>query len=184
MKIKLLTQNVSPNMISDPLFMFFCPLRINRDNFINKYFAYYLPRWIARDELLSSENGKAFATLTDPAHYQYGFPGKKGFSLKRDKNSSHILIRRQILTEIINIILPERMQKRVLTMYSSPENTDEISQIIDEAKKKADEEGFVIVYETLSKTLIPIFEKKGFEPAYERQFMNTQFFQTVMVYNA
>ena len=76
------------------------------------------------------------------------------------------------------------MQKRVLTMYSSPENTDEISQIIDEAKKKADEEGFVIVYETLSKTLIPIFEKKGFEPAYERQFMNTQFFQTVMVYNA
>ncbi len=184
MKLRLLAANLPPIMVKDPMFMFYCPLKINRDSFINKYFRYFLPKWIARDELLSSESGKTAATLINPDTYPHKFSGQHGFSMMRDKNSSHILLHRRVITDIIDVILPERMQKKVLTMYADPENSDEIAQLIDEAKKKAEEENFVVVYETLSKTLLPIFERKGFEIAYERQFMNTQFFQTVMVYNA
>ena len=76
------------------------------------------------------------------------------------------------------------MKKRLLTIYASPDATaKELEEIISVSMKRAKEEGFVLVYETFSKRFIPGFEENGFVTGYARQFLNTQFFQTVMTYN-
>ena len=55
--------------------------------------------------------------------------------------------------------------------------------MLEKMYEKAEKENFVILYETLSKRLVPEFEKSGFECVYAKQFIGTRFFQTVMAYN-
>lgn len=101
-----------------------------------------------------------------------------------NKYSHNILNHMEVVQNIIDIVVPEQLSKRLLTIYSAPEVPEsEIERIIQESKKKAKEENFVLVYETFSKRFIETFEKAGFETGYSRQFLNTQFFQTVMTYN-
>ncbi len=170
--------------IKDPLFMFLCPVKANRADFIIKYFNYYLPRWNSAGEFIETGSKNIAATLTDPNLFIYKFPGKHGFSLKMNRYSYNILNHMEVVQNIINIVVPEQLNKRLLTIYSAPEVPEkEIENIIEYCKKKAEEENFVLVYETFSKRFIEKFEKSGFETGYSRQFLNTQFFQTVMTYN-
>lgn len=170
--------------IKDPLFMFLCPVKANRADFIIKYFQYYLEKWDSRGELIKTSSKNIAATLTDPNAFPYKFPGKHGFSLKMNKYSHNILNHMEVVQNIIDIVVPEQLSKRLLTIYSAPEVPEsEIERIIQESKEKAKEENFVLVYETFSRRFIETFEKAGFETGYSRQFLNTQFFQTVMTYN-
>lgn len=172
------------SFIKEPLFMFFCPLKAKREDFIEKYFAYYLYKWQDKNALMLSESQNIIAVLENPNDFKFRFSGKKSFPLIRNRFSFNIFNHQEIVQDIINIVVPEHMEKRLLTLYASPEVTvKELDEIISASMKKAKDEGFVLVYETFSKRFISTFEEKGFETGYARQFLNTQFFQTVMTYN-
>lgn len=170
--------------IKDPLFMFFCPDKSKRSDFIEKYFLYYIDKWNAAGEFIPSNSKSITATLRDPDDFQFKFSGKRSFALKYNKFSYNVLNHMEIVQNIINIVVPEQMKKKVLTIYSAPEvSAEDVTKIIEICKSKAEKENFVLVYETFSKRFLELFEKSGFETGYSRQFMNTQFFQTVMTYN-
>lgn len=180
----LLAKEISVKFIKDPLFMFICPVKAKRADFIEKYFAYYLNQWDTGSEIIIDENKKCIATLTDPKHFKYSFWGKNSLPLKMSKYSGNILNHQEIVQEIINIVVPEAMNKRLLTIYAAPDvSADDINKIIKTCQERAKKENFVLVYETLSKRFISLFEAAGFETGYARQFINTQFFQTVMTFN-
>lgn len=184
LNIPLLANEFSEKFIKDPLFMFICPLKTKREDFIKKYFLYYLKQWDTGSEVIISESKKCIATLINPDDFKYSFWGKNSLPLKMSKYSGNILNHQEIVQDIINIVVPENMNKRLLTIYASFDATaDDINGIIESCKKRAESESFVLVYETLSKRFIPLFEGAGFETGYARQFMNTQFFQTVMTFN-
>lgn len=172
------------SFVKEPLFMFFCPIKAKREDFIEKYFAYYLDKWQDKGALMISENRNIVAVLENPDDFKFRFSGKKSFALIRSRFSFNIFNHQEIVQDIINIVVPVQMKKRLLTIYASPDATaKELEEIISVSMKKAKEEGFVLVYETFSKRFIPAFEENGFETGYARQFLNTQFFQTVMTYN-
>lgn len=179
-----LSSSLKPFMIKHPLFMFFCSQKQRRPDFIDKYFLYYLNKWTVDDELFISESKKTAVSLIDPNSYKFKFSGKHALSLKSDKNSRNILVHQEVVQSIVDIIVPENMKKRVMTIYGSPlDNPDEIIVLAKKCMKQAKDKNFVLVYETLSKKLVPVFEKLGFEISYAHQFIDTQFFQTVMIYN-
>lgn len=170
--------------IKDPLFMFMCPIKSKRAEFIEKYFNYYIEKWNATGELISTDSKNVVAVLRNPDNFLYKFPGKHGLSLKMNKYSYNILNHMEVVQNIINIVVPEQFSKRLLTVFTSPDASEkEIGEIIKICKQKAEKENFVLVYETFSKRFINEFESEGFETGYSRQFLNTQFFETVMTYN-
>lgn len=182
--IKAFSRDCSKIFVKDPLFMFFCPQKSNRSQFIEKYFLYHLPKWEQNGELINISSKNAIGALVDTDNFERKFSGKNSFSLKYGKYSANILLHREVVENIVNIVVPSQMKKRVLTIFAGPEVTaEEITQIIDICKKKAKEDNFVLIYETFSKRFIPLFEESGFETGYGRQYLNTQFFQTVMTYN-
>ena len=71
-----------------------------------------------------------------------------------------------------------------MTLYCSPaDNGTQIKALVEEITAHAREKGFAVAYETFSRKLIAFMEAMGFEVAYQRQFLDTQFIQTVMTYN-
>ena len=182
--LNALQKNLNMYMQSDPLFMLFCPRKEKRADFADKYFNYYLEKWAKKNELLISESKKTAVTLIDPKDFKYNFSGKNALPLKFTGNSQSVFIHRESVEAIVNIVVPVQMNKKIVTVYGNPaENLDEITALIKECIKTAEQEGFVLVYETLSRKLVPVFESLGFEIGYAKQFMNTQFFQTIMTYN-
>lgn len=170
--------------IKDPLFMFMCPIKSKRAEFIEKYFKYYLEKWSVTGELINTGSKNVVAVLRNPDNFVYKFPGKHGLSLRMNKYSYNILNHMEVVQNIINIVVPEQFGKRLLTIYSTPNVSEkEIEDIIKICKDRAEKENFVLVYETFSKRFINTFESEGFETGYSRQFLNTQFFETVMTYN-
>ncbi len=170
--------------IKDPLFMFMCPIKSKRAEFIEKYFKYYLEKWSVTGELINTGSKNVVAVLRNPDNFVYKFPGKHGLSLRMNKYSYNILNHMEVVQNIINIVVPEQFGKRLLTIYSTPDVSEkEIEDIIKICKDRAEKENFVLVYETFSKRFINTFESEGFETGYSRQFLNTQFFETVMTYN-
>ena len=181
---EILVSKFSRILLKDPYFMFLCPDLKGRAKFISKYFSYYINIWQKNGELFFSKSKNAAATLIDSTAYKFSFKGKKGLSLKISKYSRNILIHRETVQRISEIILPEQTKRRVMTIYAAPqaENAD-IAELIAQSKAKAEKEGFAVLYETLSRRLVPEFEKSGFETVYAKQFIGTQYFQTVMAYN-
>lgn len=170
--------------IKDPLFMFMCPIKSKRAEFIEKYFKYYLEKWSVTGELINTGSKNVVAVLRNPDNFVYKFPGMHGLSLRMNKYSYNILNHMEVVQNIINIVVPEQFGKRLLTIYSTPNVSEkEIEDIIKICKGRAEKENFVLVYETFSKRFINTFESEGFETGYSRQFLNTQFFETVMTYN-
>lgn len=180
--IKAFSRDYSRIFVKDPLFMFFCPQKSNRSRFIEKYFLYNLPKWEQNGELININSKNVVGTLIDADNFENKVSAIK--SLRYGKYSSNIESHMDVVENIVNIVVPLQMKKRLLNIFAGPEVTaDEINKIIEICKKKADEENFVLIYETFSRRFIPLFEENGFETGYGRQYLNTQFFQTVMTYN-
>ncbi len=181
---EILVSKFSRILLKDPYFMFLCPDFGNRAKFINKYFSYYISIWQAGGEMILSKSKNAVATLIDSTEYKYGFKGKNGLSLKLSKYSRNILTHRETVQKISEIILPSGAKRRVMTIYAAPQaDKADIAELISECKIRAKKENFAVLYETLSRRLVPEFEKNGFETVYTKQFIGTQYFQTVMAYN-
>lgn len=181
---EILVSKFSRILLKDPYFMFLCPDLDNRAKFISKYFSYYINIWQANGEMILSSSKNAAATLIDSEEYKYNFKGKNGLSLKLSKYSRNILIHRETVQRISEIILPEQTKRRVMTIYAAPQaEKADIAELIAKCKAKAKKEGFAVLYETLSRRLVPEFEKSGFKTVYTKKFIGTQYFQTVMAYN-
>lgn len=180
--IKAFSRAYSRIFVKDPLFMFLCPQKSNRSQFIEKYFQYNLTKWEQNGELININSKNVVGTLIDADNLENKASGLKG--LRYGRYSSNIQVHKDVVENIVNIVVPLQMKKRLLNIFAGPEVTaEEINEIIRICKKKADEENFVLIYETFSKRFIPLFEENGFEIGYGRQYLNTQFFQTVMTYN-
>ncbi len=181
---EILVSKFSRILLKDPYFMFLCPDFGDRAKFINKYFSYYINIWQAGGEMILSKSKNAVATLIDSTEYKYSFKGKNGLSLKLSKYSGNILTHRETVQKISEIILPSEAKRRVMTIYAAPQaEKADIAELIAACKAKAEKENFAILYETLSRRLVPEFEERDFETVYAKQFIGTQYFQTVMAYN-
>jgi len=164
--------------------MFYCPARSERDKFIDKFLDYYLYSWTKYGEGYISDSGMTLASLVSTQAFEFKFKGKNALKMKTDKNAKRILYHRNIVANITNVIVPPSINTRVLTLYGSPDhNFEDIAALVEEIQAHAKEKGFAIVYETFSRKLVDFMADKGFEIAYQKQFTNTQFFQTLMTYN-
>ena len=73
---------------------------------------------------------------------------------------------------------------RVMTIYSGPTiDFEKIEALVDEIIEYSKNENITLVFETFSRRYLPGMEYKGFVTANRKQFMNTQFVETVMTYN-
>lgn len=164
--------------------MFYCPQKPLRENFISQYLDYYLYSWAKYGELYVSDDMQTAASLVSVGAFEYKFSGKNAMKIKHNKNSVRIFMHREVVGGIAEVVVPDNIEARVLTLYSTHgEQLNDMGALIEELKAHAEERGFAIVYETFSKRLIPFMQQEGFEIAYQKQFMDTQFIQTAMTYN-
>lgn len=175
---------ISPKLMSHPHFMFYCPAKSKRADFIDCFLDYYLFNWTEHGQLYVSPNVKLVATLINKNGFEYKFSGKNSFKLKHNPNSSRIFVQRKNVDHITRIIVPVAIDAKVLTLYGSAGGAeDDLKNLVSEITSVAKKEGFAIVYETFSRRLIEFMESMGFEIAYQKPFLGTQFVQTLMIYN-
>lgn len=176
--ISLLPGEWARFFIKDPLFMFLCPVKAKRAEFIEKYFRYYLEKWSREGALIDTGSKNIAAVLTNPEDFVYKFPGKNGFSLKMNRFSPNILNRMEVVQNIIDIVVPAQLNKRLLTIYAAPEVDEQsIDRIIDFCKQKAKEENFVLVYETFSKRFVKNLRKKALKQDIQGSSSTRSFFK-------
>ena len=182
--IKDICDNLGSKLLTDPLFMYLCPEKAVRHEYIDAYFNYYIYEWSRCDTLLCADANNALISLVDPDTFDYRFKGKGAFRMKRFKLASNVFLHRENIDSISEIIVPESREKRVMTVFGNVSTDIEaINQLIDEAIDLAQQENFVIIYDTFSSRLLPLMEQKGFRAVYQKNFLSTRFVQTVMVYN-
>lgn len=183
-EVKSIAQAMSKKLIKQPLFMFFCQDINKRSSFIYDYFGYYLPEWAKYDTLVMNEDKSVVISLVDPKTFAYKFKGKGAHSLKRHKTSSSVFMHRENLEDIYDILVPQTKDTRILTVYANPEtDIDEVAKLVAEIIKMADEQDLTILYDTFSRKYIPLMSHFGMPVAYQKQFLNTQFVETIMTYN-
>ena len=183
-EVSSIAENMSSRLIKFPLFMYFCSDIHKRESFIKDYFSFYLPKWIKDDTVFSNEDFSAIAVLTDPLEFEYKFKGVNAHCMKQYRCSSTVFMQRENLEQICDILLPYSKPSRVLTIYAGVEMSFErIEELIDEILQYANEENMTVVFDTFSRRYLAGMEYKGFVTAYRKQFLNTQFVESVLTYN-
>ncbi len=128
-----------------------------REGFIKKYLGYFVPKNQKYGEFEISQGG-VISMLYDPDDIRLKLSGKNSFSLKHSRYALNVLDHQSIVKDVVGIIIPEAFESRVLNVYITQDCTeDEILSVIEQYKKMAREEEFVLIYETLSKRLVPLF---------------------------
>lgn len=173
-----------PQLMTHPLFMFYCPEKSNREKFINDFLNYYLYSWTTFGEAYASSDKSAIASLVSLGAFEYRFSGKNAMKLKFNKYSKNILSHRKSVEEIVGIVVPPSIETRVLTLYgSTANNMENLIALVKDIIFHAREKGFAVVYETFSRRMIAFMLECGFEIGYQKKYLDTQFIQTVMIYN-
>lgn len=182
-QVKRLAEQMAEMLITDPVFMLYCPEKSKRLKFIKAYFKYYIPIWIQQEKVLVDESRSVMLVMLDKSDLQASFFSKKPLSMRLGRNSQNIFMHREIINGISEIILPETMDCLCISVFGKPQTSlNSIAQLTAEAKEYAAQKNCALIYETFSKKLIPAMEGCGFSIAYQKQFLNTQFLQTVMVF--
>lgn len=164
--------------------MFFCNNISKREGFIKDYFSYYLPKWVKEDVLFSNEKGSALVTLTDPKNFEYKYKGINAYKMKKHSYSSTVFVHRENLETICEILLPDSRNSLVMTIYTGPLAT--VREVLDTVKEAMDyalQNNAILAYDTFSRRYLAPLESQGFTTAYNKQFLNTRFAETVMLYN-
>lgn len=182
--IKTINQRLAPDLIKEPLFMFFSQSLSKRADFIDAYLTYYVYEWSRYDTLLCNDNKDCLISLVDPGTFSYKYKGKGAMKMRSFRDSSTVFAHRENINDIVDILIPPTRESRVMTIYGNfDENLDEIVKLIDEAMKMAVEEEFILVFDTFSRKPVNLMLSKGFAVASQKQFLNTQFIETVMTFN-
>lgn len=182
-QIKEISKTVAPKLTSHPAFMFYCKNGKDREGFIEDYFDYYLRKWNNKEIILANDNYDVIITLIDIENFNEKGKGVRASKLKRYKNPyANIVYHKKNIVYLSDIVAPGTVSTKIMTIYSTLKYSDIFKELIDEAKKLAEENNFMIVYETFSKKSVDILSEKGFATAYEKQFSGTQYFETIMTY--
>lgn len=183
-EISAVSDRMSKECIGHPLFMYYCPNKSKRANFINVFFTHYLDKWKKNGTAFYSKDKRAVASLIDRNDFEFGFSGKKALKLSLISDKKRIFAHREIVLGIVGILVPDSMNAKVLNLYcDSSCHKDSALKLVKEAMKLAKKEDFVLVYETFSRRFIPDMEKLGFTVGFQRNFIGTQYVQTLMTYN-
>lgn len=175
---------LTPQLMTNPHFMFYCPDKEKRSRFIDSFLRYYLFKWSAGEELYASPSKHALISVVNKNSLQYKFTGKNALKLKLNGHSRSILTHKKAIGTITDILIPSSIPAKIMLLHCSPvNNAEEITQLINEVKEREAKDGYALVFETFSKTVATFMETLGFEISYQRQFLDTRFIQTVMTYN-
>ena len=183
-EIKEISAVIAPKLVTHPAFMFYCKNGKMREKFIEDYFCYFLNKWNKNELIFTNESKDVIVTLVDINEFHTKKDkGIGAAKLKKYKNQyANVLYHQGNIFYLAEIVAPANINTKIMTVYATLNNADLIEDIVDEAIKLSEEQGFMIVYETFSKKSNEIMGKKGFETAYEKQFSGTQYFETVMTY--
>lgn len=182
--VKQIAHVMSKKLIKQPLFMFFCQDITKREAFIYDYFRYYIPEWSKYDTLFMNDDKSVIISMVDPKTFEYKFRGPGAHSLKRNKTSSTIFMHRENLEDIYDILVPPEKDTRIIHIYAQPEkDSQNIVKLVKEVIKFADENNLTILYDTFSRKYINFMLSQGLPVAYQKQFLNTQYIETIMTYN-
>lgn len=182
--IRLLKRNLAPQLMTNPHFMFYCPNKNKRAKFIEDFLNYYLHHWSKQGTAFVSPKKLALASLTDINGFSYKFSSSGSLNLKLNRGSKRIFAHRETIEDITNVLIPMGIPSKIMLLHCCPvDDGGEIGLLVEEIKNLADAEGFAVSFETFSKTIASYMESLGFEIGYQRQFLDTQFIQTVMTYN-
>ena len=182
-EIKEISKTVAPKLVKHPAFMFYCKNAKNRQAFIEDYFSYFLKKWNKKEIILTNESRDLIITLVDIETYHIKDKGLAASKIKRYKNPyDNIQYHQGTVSYLANIVAPANINTKIMTIYSTLKYSDAIKTLVDEAIKLAEQNDFMIVYETFSKKSVDIMSEKGFLTAYEKQFQGTQYFETIMTY--
>lgn len=182
--VKEIADRMSKKLIKQPLFMFFCQDITKREAFIYDYFRYYIPDWSKHETLFMNEDETVIVALTDPKSFDYKFKGVNAHKLKRHKTSSTIFMHRENLEDVYDILVPPQKDTRIMTIYANPEQDfDDVVKLVEEVLTVASRDNLTILYDTFSRKFIPLMLNMGLPIAYQKQFLNTQYIETIMTYN-
>lgn len=183
-EVKAIAQTMSKKLIKQPLFMFFCQDITKREDFIYDYFRYYLPEWSKNETLFMNEDKSVIISMVDPRNFVYKFKGINAHRIKKNKTASTIFMHRENLEDIYDILVPPHKDTRIIHIYANPEkDSEDIVKLVKEVLKVADEQDLTILYDTFSRKYINFMLSVGLPVAYQKQFLNTQYIETIMTYN-
>ncbi|MCC8016885.1 MAG: hypothetical protein LIO43_05980 [Clostridiales bacterium] len=170
---EILANKISKTFIKDPIFMYFCPEKAKRSDFIKKFFIYNFDKLEAENDFYVSENQNAVAALASPDKLDFRFSGKHSLSLKLNRYSKNILIHREIVKNIIDVVVPPQLKKYILTVYAAPDvSVKEINSIIDICTAKAKKRDLCLCMKLSQSGLLKFLRKKAL-----KQLMSANFFQ-------
>ncbi|MBE6719315.1 MAG: hypothetical protein E7571_01505 [Ruminococcaceae bacterium] len=182
--IKKLSDILAPKMTQRKFFKFLCPDSSEREEFINAYLRYNIPRWLQRgDFLLTDENFDVLLVVASPRRSSHKFSGKGAKRMKKFKSAPAIFYYRGNLAYLIHLIAPRNKRLKVMTVFAAKEHDEELFKLIDEAIALSYKYDFNLMYDTLSRRLIDRMKEKGFVVTYQKMFASTGYVQTLMMLN-
>lgn len=182
-EIKEISKTVAPKLLKQPAFMFYCKNTKDRQSFIEDFFYFFLNKWNKKEIVLTNESYDVIVSLVDIENYHSKDKGRGAAKLKRYKNPyANVQYHQGNVSYLANIVAPANIKAKIMTVYATLKYSDVVGELVDEAIKLAEENDFMIVYETFSKKAIDYMGEKGFLSAYEKQFQGTQYYETVMTY--
>lgn len=184
-QIKQISQKMSERLIKHPLFMFFCKDINKRSEFIYDYFRYYLPEWIENEMLYANDDYSVLISAINPENFDFKFKGLGAYRMKKYEFSSNVFVHRENLENICDILLPYTKPTLILIVYASYESLQQpdFFELIREIKDYAKKNDVVLLYDTFSRKGVASMIEEGFTIAYSKQFIITQYNETVMTYN-
>ncbi len=183
-KVKDICRNLSSRLLTHPLFMYYCPEKAVRRDYINAYLNYFINSWSKNDIILTNETNTVLVSLVNPQNYKYKFSGKGACAMKQYKLASNVFEHQNEVAEIFDVVVPESREGRVMTIYANVGTEfNEIQELVKEAMQIAKEQGFVLVYDTFSLRMQPFMRKMGFKLVYNKNFLSTKFIHCAMVCN-
>lgn len=182
--IKDICRNLSSKLLTHPLFMYYCPEKAVRRDFINAYFNYFLHDWVKNEIVLTNEENTVLVSLVNPKNYKYTFSGKGAGAMKQYKLVSNVFELQSEISEIYDVVVPQSREGRVMTVFANVGTEfNEIQELVKEAMDIAKEQNIVLLYDTFSMRLQPFMKKNGFKLVYNKNFLSTNFLHSAMVYN-
>lgn len=182
--IKKISTRMSKRLIKHPLFMFFCKDINKRGEFITDYFRYYLPEWIKSEMLFVNKDCTVVISAVNPENFEFKYKGLSAYRMKKYEFSSNVFVHRENLEDICDILLSYRKPVLILTLYASYDTPEEdIMEVVREIKQYADKNDVTLLYDTFSRRLISSMTDEGFIKSYSKQFIATQYTETIMLYN-
>ena len=182
--VKKLSDILTPKLVNHRLFKFMCPQEEEREEFINAYLNYNIPRWIKRgDYVLTNSDFDVLVVLSSPRRSSHKFSGKGAKKMKKFMSASTIFFYRGNLSYIVHLVAPRNKRIKVMEVFDDNKHDEIVFELVKEAMALSNKYDFNLMYESLTRRLIESMQQLGFIISYQRSFASTGYIQTLMLYN-